>query len=43
MLKFKIIACVAKRPSCLSKPFTKQGVGSGVKATFKNFAKSVAY
>ena len=43
MPKFRIIACVAGRPGFPSKPFTGQEVGNGVKATFKNFARSVAH
>ena len=43
MPKFRIIAYVVGRPSFLLKPFTRQEVGNGVKATFKNFARSVAH
>ena len=43
MPKFRIIACVVGRPSFPSKPFTRQEVGNRVKATFKNFARSVVH
>jgi hypothetical protein len=43
MPKFRIIACIAGCLSCLSKPFTRQEVDSGVKAIFRNFARSVAH
>jgi hypothetical protein len=43
MPKFRIIAYVVGRPSCPLKPFTGQEVGSGVKAIFRNFARSIAH
>jgi len=43
MPKFRIIVYIVGRPSFLSKPFTRQEVGNGVKAIFKNFARLVAH
>ena len=43
MPKFRIIVCIAERLGFLSKPFIEHGVGKGVRATFRNLAKSVVY
>jgi hypothetical protein len=42
MLRFRIIAWVAGRPGCPSKPFTEQGVVKGIILTSRNLARSAA-